>query len=735
MRTPFFLFFIVLNTFLISTQSIHAQDKKKIRRDAKNLSFFNAIIEKNDKTFDAVIAPEEWHDESYVILANFIYLNVGSEKRKLRGVHRKRILLQDKNAVEFFTEFYFQDSETNLITLTKKSGEEIEISTKDAIKATTEVPAVYRSRFQSSQSYKLAIPNMEIGDVVDFTTIYSQDFGDKISYVDVLSESQPILYQNIIMDVDRQWDIYLNTFNTNDKFDIKKQKGHNYDGEPDKSMNRYLLVNNKLEARAKEMWDNVYAKEPIIKFQGIAPQEKHFYKGLDKEKSSINVESVLKGLIQESYASKSYFKELTYNVLLKVKGVTSKKDSPNVKALACYYYLREAITEKYQANVVVSSVKYNQTTYEAIYDSFSSLDEINFFNLFITLLRSLDVDAQVVAILPNSQGSLKDVVSINEMYYGVRLAESNLYFWPLNRNSTHLDMPTELMSGGKGYYMNDKPKMTDSDKAYSLTLEPVKASSNTEKNTLFLTLNLADNLTTITKSVTASGFQKRNYKGFIEDFGEELYKDFLSMYDDHNTKYYLEGYNKSLEKDKKGVYKDFVQKSDKKMSDAFKNWVEEKDAQTKVITYETKTSGRTSVNPELSAEVTYTSDGFMKKLGPNYVFEIGKIIGSQIFVDEKERTGRKNDILMGLPRVYDYTMELTIPEGFFVENIDGLNKSATNEYCSFISTAQQEGNVIKITSIKSYEKTAAPLSAWQDIINVMDEASKFSNEKIIIKKR
>lgn len=734
MRTYTYLLICLIGLSLLPQDS-HAQNKKKVKRDAKNMEFYNAVVDVNDKSFDVTTAPEAWKNESYVLLAINTYINVGSKKGQLRGINRKRVLLQDQNAVELFTEFYFQDSETILITLTKKNGEEIEINTKDAIKVTTEVPSVYSSRFQSSQSYKFAIPNIEIGDILDFTTIYSQDFGGILSYADALSDSEPILHQNITIDIEKRWDVYRKTFNTDAIFEFGEGKGHAFDGSPYIGMNRFSLTTTNLEARSDDNWENVYEIEPIIKFVGISPAFKSYYFGYGRVKDSLDVTAILNKVVKNINIDEAYYEPVTNTVLNKVKNTVTKTDQPKVKADACYYYLREFMNDRFYPSKAIKSIKSGTETYESIYGDFTSMEEMVFLSLFTSMLRDFKVETEVVALLADRMGDLSNAVTLNELYFGVYVPSCDTYYWPMNKNSTHLDIPYEIMSGAKGQGMLDTKDKKLENKPKSRMVQPVTADHNKEKNVMSFSFNVADYTTKIKKQMTATGYQKKNYKAFIEEFGDNMFLDFLSMYNDIDIRDELEDYKTKSAKDKKGVYEDFVEKSDKKMADAFKSWIEEKDTKTDLITFETISSGRSSDQPDLKVEAEYTTDGLLKKLGPNLIFDIGKNIGGQVFIEEKSKTGRKHDIFMGAARLYEYQMEVEIPEGYFIENIESLNKSVTSEYISFKSTAVIEGNKLKVNTYKSYDKPKAPKSAWNDIVKVIDEAYKFSQEKVILKKK
>lgn len=728
------VFVAVISIYLWPTNA-EAQDKKKIKKDAKNIEFYRSVMDVDDKNFDVVVAPEAWKEESYVLLAVNTYINVGSKNDKLRGINRKRVLIQDQNAVEFFTEFYFQDSETILINITKKSGEEVEVDMKDVVKVSTTVPSIYRSRFQSSQSYKLAIPNLEIGDIVDFTTIYSQSFGNRVSYVDALSDERPILYQNITIDIHKKWDVYRNTFNTKDQFKFFRGKGHAYDGKPDDDMDRYSLSTSNLAAKKENIFENAYDVEPFVKFQGISPAEAFFNYKNERFKENLDVEEILKSVVRKSHFESEFYSAICSKILSNVKANISKKDATNVKADACYYFLREFMNKGYYTHNAIQSVKSEGSTYESIYGHYTSMDEMVFVTLFSYLLRKMDIDAQTVAILPNKWGNYAKAVTINELYFGMYLPNEKLFYWSPNKNSISSDLPFDLMSGGNGISIQSKNKDLDKAPTTKIVIKPVDAKHNFEKNVASVTFNTSDYITTINKELTATGYHKSGYRNFIEEFGDNMYHDFLSMYADDDVSDDLKKFEEQVKKDKKGIYNDFTEKSDKNMSEAFKSWVETKDTKTELLTFETISNGRTFKNPALVVEASYTSDAYLKKLGPNLIFDLGKVIGGQIFVEEKYKNNRLHDILLGAPRQYEYVTEVSIPDGYYIENLDVLNKNISNEYCSFSIISSIEANKLKIRSIKSYDKSFAPKTAWDDIVKVLDEAYKFSQEKIIFKKK
>ena len=113
--------------------------------------------------------------------------------------------------------------------------------------------------------------------------------------------------------------------------------------------------------------------------------------------------------------------------------------------------------------------------------------------------------------------------------------------------------------------------------------------------------------------------------------------------------------------------------------------------------------------------------------------DIGKLIGGQVEIDEKEKD-RKNNIYMGYSRSFDNNINITIPDGYTVSGIDKLNTSIINETGGFTSKVTIEGNILKITTHKYYENNYEPKENWSKMVSFLDATYQFTQEKILLKK-
>ena len=133
-------------------------------------------------------------------------------------------------------------------------------------------------------------------------------------------------------------------------------------------------------------------------------------------------------------------------------------------------------------------------------------------------------------------------------------------------------------------------------------------------------------------------------------------------------------------------------------------------------------------------EEDFLMEGWVKKAGNNYIVDIGRLIASQIVI-EKDQRQRTNDVYMSYPRGFNYHVEFTAPEGYSIEGVDKLNLNAENETGGFISKARLEGNKVIIDINKYYVHAVEPAAKWPLMLNFLDKALEFNQQKVLLKKK
>lgn len=123
----------------------------------------------------------------------------------------------------------------------------------------------------------------------------------------------------------------------------------------------------------------------------------------------------------------------------------------------------------------------------------------------------------------------------------------------------------------------------------------------------------------------------------------------------------------------------------------------------------------------------------MKKAGNNYILDAGKLIGSQMSIKASQRD-RKADVHMPFARMFEYNMELNIPAGYTVEGADKLVRNVDNEWGSFIVTTDSKDGKLIIQVKKVYKNAIVPAAKWPLLLQMIDSAEEFQQQKVLLKK-
>ena len=145
--------------------------------------------------------------------------------------------------------------------------------------------------------------------------------------------------------------------------------------------------------------------------------------------------------------------------------------------------------------------------------------------------------------------------------------------------------------------------------------------------------------------------------------------------------------------------------------------------------------GRFGDSATLKYKETFSLKKYISRAGRNYIFEVGKLIGSQVKLEQNELQSRQTDIWLQNARTIENNITVNIPAGYTVEGLDELNVSVDNESGSFISTAKVEGDKLIVSTQKIYKKIFDKKENWANYVAFLEQAYKFSQSKVVLKKK
>ena len=130
-----------------------------------------------------------------------------------------------------------------------------------------------------------------------------------------------------------------------------------------------------------------------------------------------------------------------------------------------------------------------------------------------------------------------------------------------------------------------------------------------------------------------------------------------------------------------------------------------------------------------------TSQALIQNAGKMYIFEIGKVIGTQSELYQEKK--RVHQIEMQYPNRYRYDIRLKIPKGHKLDGLGALkiHKELTHNgklLCFFHSDYQIVDNELKITIDEVYTTNEIPLKDYEEFRQVINAASDFNKATILI---
>lgn len=709
------------------TISIFSQSKEALT--AKNYFWGD-----NDIYNTVTDIPEKWQNESAVILyknENYDFHKFGKNVTYTSSV-RKRIKLLDKAAVEEFSEFKFQKrfrSSKGRYTWREKGNNFIGIKIIKPDGSEKEID-VENESVEVDGEHKLAIANLETGDIIDYYFYSVEPFKATYAFgfdpVETnIGEEYPILDFKLFFETENDFFINFNSYNGAPKLEEIPTEKNN--------MRRYELVASDIEKNEYLRWFYPLLELPSYKFQVYFARSGKFEDralAFLPEKENIIKTSVSKEEVLDLYDNrfrpdgdigdvKDFFKKKTF-----------KNDAEKVKE--AYYYMRHYYLTRFVEAIIVkdANIMYNPYIYYG-YPVFIQNDK-QFVRHFTQFLKREKIDYEIVVAKKRYDGSIDDLLIERNVNVLIKVKTATPLYAELFSIHTNIDEFSPLIEGSDVYLLSASKNKID-------VIEKGKLPVSTHLDNVSrkdITLSLNANFTEFDFSVVNS------HKGHTKK--DELYERL--MFTDYVTEDYAKYETESFidlvkrKKDKARYKKELdalAEKIKEKQKEKFENSakVEYSVEDIEDYTYAISNTGRYALNDNfVYSESFKAKNALIKKAGPNYIIEIGKLIGGQIDLEEKERT-RTADVNVSNARSFDYNITFNIPEGYTVAGIDKLNKSVDNETGAFISTAVIDGNQLIIKTTKQYKHNFEPKSNWNKMIAFLDEAKQFTNEKILVKKQ
>ncbi len=686
----------------------------KLEAIARNMK---TVWDDTDPDFGISAIPDKWKEESGVIIAQKTRFSFDKDANKLAvfEITRRRIKLNDRDAVNNYSSVYFRIGSSYDgagIKVIKANGTVQDVSLRNAVfvEDNDDVPSTFTPYIGKASTYldksksrviyfKIAIPDLDPGDIIDYGTIfYDDNTVKKMSYIEfdpiyfVCTREYPVLSQKFEIDTDNN--SFVNSKSTMGAPAFKETGNANAE---------YSWEDRNREKISDTKWINRMIEFPMLKFQIVFSRSENrsdlFIGDRGELKQTISPEELavkmnhlynrLDGSMYYSMA-KAYLKQIGYADIREEDFIQKT-----------YYILRHM--SFYRANGFSSELFASCLT--------QCLD-----------LRKIPYDLVVTS--PMTLTKPGDIIFRTEPEWMVKVKDkfifnATIFSNPYDFKTEFLNTPAYIISLGKN------PTATP------ITLPATKSEENITTNTITASMDTATRNMKVVLQRAATGLAKKNYnyQGLV----------YTTAFDDDHRSYggeddvrasmkgaVLDSYEEKLRERKKEDKTRKLETMKKELDGDYDNLV----AYTE---FTLNSDGRNWRKQELNYTNKFELGDMVKIAGDNLLVAVPGLIGAQLWISQDDRK-REVDAYMEYPKSIRNIINFTIPAGYKLVGIQNLNINIDNSVGTFAVQATVEGATLNILVKKHYKQTTVKKEDWPKLLEMLDAAYNFSQKKVLLKK-
>jgi hypothetical protein len=608
----------------------------------------------------------------------------------------------DKKALKDYSEFtfktksrkwtwgYHHKTQTVLgIRVIKKNGNVQEVSLDDYVD-------VKEGKNDKDLSQKIAVPGLEVGDCIDVFSLDQIDTQEQQldPFYFVLRQDEPVLYTKVHCVLDQSLATVYRTMNGAPDFTQTTDK--------DKNAVLDMVMDKPVDAESS-IWYNSLEQSPFIEMYitptkaKVAVVEKAMrQKGV---RGNPDVTPILQDdwKLLKSYVSKGGFSPAGLPSTYKSVFKSAKKEGMSAEEKADRIYSFEYVSGGASQRV---------------------------FNTVANYLRKLGVEIEMGITTPFGALPVDKLINYNSTSWFFRLKGTDVYYFPGTYPKVASEIP--YIYQGRKAYMQDSEEQ--------ITIPVSQAEDNKSVNDMVVKLD--GTKLDISRKVTYSGEQKM--------YGQSLVSPDNTLFGSSQ----LEAYWRYLKYDDKDPYSCYTKKESAELKGAFnefrKNAIDPFKAEissyhdadpVQVGGYGVDCVGIRRDSSNFVYHVDYVMDGMVKRAGNNYLLSVGKLIGSSLKLEGKDRE-RIDDVWRKMAFVDEWNIEIPLPQGYKVsaEALKKIETSVANECGEFTVKATAGNESVKVYVRKCFAHRVEPVSNWGKLLALVDACSAFADKQMVIAK-
>lgn len=708
---------VVFSILLVQllTLSVNADEKADYLKLAQKVR--QEVWSSTPADFQKRTVPDRYKNASAVILSYYRELSTDYYRkatadlvlslrltRQIDCTDMERMLIQinDKKALKDYSEFtfktksrkwtwgYHHKTQTVLgIRVIKKNGNVQEVSLDDYVD-------VKEGKNDKDLSQKIAVPGLEVGDCIDVFSLDQIDAQEQQldPFYFVLRQDEPVLYTKVHCVLDQSLATVYRTMNGAPDFTQTTDK--------DKNAVLDMVMDKPIDAESS-IWYNPLEQSPFI----------------------------------EMYITPTKAKVAVVEKAMRQKGVRGNPDVTPIlqddwKLLKSYVskggYSPAGLPSTYKS--VFKSAKKEGMSAEEKADRIYSFEYVSggasqrVFNTVANYLRKLGVEIEMGITTPFGALPVDKLINYNSTSWFFRLKGTDMYYFPGTYPKVASEIP--YIYQGRKAYMQDSEEQ--------ITIPVSQAEDNKSVNDMVVKLD--GTKLDISRKVTYSGEQKM--------YGQSLVSPDNTLFGSSQ----LEAYWRYLKYDDKDPYSCYTKKESAELKGAFneyrKNAIDPFKAEissyhdgdpVQVGGYGVDCVGIRRDSSNFVYHVDYVMDGMVKRAGNNYLLSVGKLIGSSLKLEGKDRE-RIDDVWRKMAFVDEWNIEIPLPQGYKVsaEALKKIETSVANECGEFTVKATAGNESVKVYVRKCFAHRVEPVSNWSKLLALVDACSAFADKQMVIAK-
>ena len=708
---------VVFSILLVQlfTLSVNADEKADYLKLAQKVR--QEVWSSTPAGFQKRTVPDRYKNASAVILSYYRELSTDYYRkatadlvlnlrltRQIDCTDMERMLIQinDKKALKDYSEFtfktksrkwtwgYHHKTQTVLgIRVIKKNGNVQEVSLDDYVD-------VKEGKNDKDLSQKIAVPGLEVGDCIDVFSLDQIDTQEQQldPFYFVLRQDEPVLYTKVHCVLDQSLATVYRTMNGAPDFTQTTDK--------DKNAVLDMVMDKPIDAESS-IWYNSLEQSPFIEMYITPTKAKVAVVEKAMRQKGVRGNPDVTPILQDDWKLlKSYVS----------KGGYSPAGLPSTYKSVFKSAKKEGMSAEEKADRIYS------------FEYVSSGSSQRAFNTVANYLRKLGVEIEMGITTPFGALPVDKLINYNSTSWFFRLKGTDVYYFPGTYPKVASEIP--YIYQGRKAYMQDSEEQ--------ITIPVSQAEDNKSVNDMVVKLD--GTKLDISRKVTYSGEQKM--------YGQSLVSPDNTLFGSSQ----LEAYWRYLKYDDKDPYSCYTKKESAELKGAFnefrKNAIDPFKAEissyhdadpVQVGGYGVDCVGIRRDSSNFVYHVDYVMDGMVKRAGNNYLLSVGKLIGSSLKIEGKDRE-RIDDVWRKMAFVDEWNIEIPLPQGYKVsaEALKKIETSVANECGEFTVKATAGNESVKVYVRKCFAHRVEPVSNWSKLLALVDACSAFADKQMVIAK-